>query len=148
MLKLEDIALRQFNRLSGGQQQRVLMARALAQHPGALLLDEPTSALDIAHQLEIMEIITHFVREKALSVVMVVHDLNLAARYADSIVMLKDGRIHAQGKPEEVFTEANLSAVYDVEAVIGNQRDKITIIPVGRDRGKRKAYEREHLSAV
>jgi iron complex transport system ATP-binding protein len=147
LMELEDIALRQFNHLSGGQQQRVLMARALAQHPGLLLLDEPTSALDIAHQLEIMDIITHFVKKKKISVVMVVHDLNLAARYADSIVMLKDGQIYARGKPEDVFTEENLSAVYDVEAVIGNHREKITIIPVARDKEKEKKDEREYVSA-
>ncbi len=143
LLELEDIALRQFNRLSGGQQQRVLIARAMAQHPELLLLDEPTSALDIAYQLDIMNIITNFVTKKNMSVVMVVHDLNLAARYADSIIMLKDGRIHARGKPEDVFTEANLSAVYDVEAVIGTQKEKVTIIPVARNKGKEKKYERE-----
>ena len=132
LMDLEDIALRQFNRLSGGQQQRVLIARALAQQPELLLLDEPTSALDIAHQLDIMDIISNFVNKKKISVVMVVHDLNLAARYADSIIMLKDGKIYAKGKPEDVFTEKNLSLVYDVEAVIGNQRDKVTIIPISR----------------
>ena len=147
-MKLEEIALRPFNQLTGGRQQRVLMARAPARYPKALLLDEPASALDMAHQLEMMDLITHFVKKKEISVVMVVHDLNLAARYADSIVMLKDGRIYAQGKPEEVFTEANLSAVYDVEAVIGSQREKITIIPVARDKGKEKKDEREYVPAL
>ncbi|SDU29291.1 ABC transporter ATP-binding protein [Desulfobacula phenolica] len=133
LLELEDIALRQFNRLSGGQQQRVLIARAMAQHPELLLLDEPTSALDIAHQLDIMNIITDFVNEKNMSVVMVVHDLNLAARYADSIIMLKNGKIYAKGKPEEVFTKENLAFVYDVEAAIGSQKNKVTIIPIARN---------------
>lgn len=132
LMALEDIALRPFNLLSGGQQQRVLIARALAQRPDLLLLDEPTSALDIAHQLEIMDILTNFVNRKKISVVMVVHDLNLAARYADSVIMLKDGEIYAKGKPEDVFTEENLSLVYDVEAVIGNHGDKVTITPVAK----------------
>ena len=134
LMELEDIALRQFNSLSGGQQQRVLIARALAQHPQLLLLDEPTSALDIAHQLDIMDILIDFVNKKNISVVMVLHDLNLAARYADSIIMLKDGEVYAKGKPEDVFTEENLSFVYDVEVAIGNLGDKVSIIPISRNR--------------
>ncbi len=140
LMELEDIALRQFNLLSGGQQQRVLIARALAQHPELLLLDEPTSALDIAHQLEIMDIITKLVNEKNMSVVMVVHDLNLAARYADAIIMLKDGKIYAKGKPEQVFTKRNLSLVYDVEVKIGNHGDKVTITPIAKMKVSKKRY--------
>lgn len=133
MMKLDEIAMNPFDQLSGGQQQRVLMARALAQQPCCLLLDEPTSALDIAHQLELMDLMIRHVKDKGISVLMVVHDLNLVARYADSVVMLKEGQIHAQGTPGEVFTKKNLADVYGVTAVIGMQGDKVTIVPVARE---------------
>jgi len=132
-MRLEEIAMRSFQRLSGGQQQRVMMARALAQQPECLLLDEPTSALDIAHQLEFMDTVAHHARVKKLSVLMVVHDLNLAARYADSIVMMKGGRVFVQGEPEAVFTRENLAAVYDVNAVVGKQKGRVTVIPVAKE---------------
>lgn len=131
-LGLEEIAMRSFHQLSGGQQQRVMMARALAQQPECLLLDEPTSALDIAHQLELMDTVSLHAREKGLSVLMVVHDLNLAARYADSIVMMKGGRVVVQGAPERVLTRENLVAVYGVNAAIGKEQGRVTVIPVAK----------------
>ncbi|VVS94544.1 ABC transporter ATP-binding protein [Desulfoluna spongiiphila] len=130
---LEEIAMRAFQRLSGGQQQRVMVARALAQQPECLLLDEPTSALDIAHQLDLMDTVSLHAREKGLSVLMVVHDLNLAARYADSIVMMKDGQVVVQGDPEGVLTPENLSAVYGVKALIGSQQGRVTVVPLAKE---------------
>jgi iron complex transport system ATP-binding protein len=85
MLNIEELAMRDINELSGGQQQKVFIARALTQEPDVLLLDEPTSNLDIKHQLEVMEIIKSIVREKEISAIMAIHDLNLASRYADRI---------------------------------------------------------------
>ncbi len=131
---LESIAMNPFHRLSGGQQQRVMVARALAQQPDCLLLDEPTSALDIAHQLELMDTVSRHAKEKGLSVLMVVHDLNLAARYADSIVMMKRGRVVVQGDPEGVLTRENLSDVFGVQAIVGKQEDRATVIPVATER--------------
>lgn len=131
-MELGNIALRDFNHLSGGQQQRVLIARALAQDPKILLLDEPTSALDIAHQLEVMEIIHGLVHEKRMAALMVVHDLNLASRYADKIVMLDEGKIHAVGTAEETFTNINIEKVYGVEASITNHSGKLSVIPIRR----------------
>ena len=130
---LEEVAMRPFQRLSGGQQQRVMVARALAQQPECMLLDEPTSALDIAHQLDLMDTVSFYAREKGLSVFMVMHDLNLAARYADSIAMMKGGRVYVQGEPERVLTRQNLSAVYGVSALVGKEKGRVTVVPVGRE---------------
>lgn len=141
-MDLADIALQEFNNLSGGQQQRVLIARALAQKPKVLLLDEPTSALDIAHQLEVMEIIHNLVHRQKIAVLMVIHDLNLASRYADKIVMLDDGKIHAVGTAEETFTEANIEKVYGVEADIHNHTGKLSVTPIRRVRQRKHAMHR------
>jgi iron complex transport system ATP-binding protein len=131
-MELADIALRDFNQLSGGQQQRVLIARALAQEPRALLLDEPTSSLDIAHQLEVMDLIHELAHRHRLSVLMIVHDLNLAARYADKIVMLNGGKVFAQGPPEEVFTAENIARVYCIEASVQKNNGSLLIHPIAR----------------
>jgi iron complex transport system ATP-binding protein len=98
--------------LSGGERQRVLVARALAQEPGLLILDEPTAHLDIAHQVELLDLTRRLNRERGLTVIAVLHDLNLAAQYAGRLLMLKDGRRFAEGAPAEVVTEANVATVY------------------------------------
>lgn len=118
MLDLEQISLRYHSELSGGQQQRVLIARALAQQSQVLLLDEPTSKLDIRHQLEVMNIVRNLVDEKNLLSVLVIHDLNLASRYADRLIMLKEGQIFAAGDPLSVLTPENIRSVYGVEATV------------------------------
>lgn len=100
---IEDLAMRDINEMSGGQQQKVLIARALAQEPSILLLDEPTSNLDIKHQLEVIEIIREKVMERNISAIMAVHDLNLASKYTDRIIMMKDGKIFDTG-PQRVFS--------------------------------------------
>ncbi|MCG8551566.1 MAG: ABC transporter ATP-binding protein [Desulfobacterales bacterium] len=132
LLELEEVAMREYNNLSGGQQQRVLLARALAQQPRVLLLDEPTSALDISHQLEVMDIIHHLSRTQKLSVIMVVHDLNLASRYADSILMLHDGKVYADGSPEEILTEINVENVFGVESHIQSREGILSVTPIRR----------------
>jgi len=118
LLGIEDFAARQFNELSAGEQQKVIIARALAQQPKILLLDEPTSNLDIKHQLEVLDLIKNLSRNMKLSVIMAMHDLNLASRYSDKIVMLKSGCIFAAGPPEEVITEENIMAVYGFKAKV------------------------------
>lgn len=131
LIGIEDLAMRDINELSGGQQQKVLIARALAQEPAMLLLDEPTSNLDIKHQLEVVEIIREKVMEKSISAIMAVHDLNLAAKYTDRIVMMKDGKVFATGTPESVLTTENIRAVYGVVAeVIKNNGNSPHIVPV------------------
>lgn len=108
-LHLKD---RLVTRLSGGERQRVVVARALAQGPGLLILDEPTAHLDIAHQVELLDLTRRLNREQGLTVLAVLHDLNLAAQYASRILMIKEGRRFAEGAPAEVVTEANVAAVY------------------------------------
>lgn len=137
LMKIEDLALYNFNELSSGQQQKVIIARALAQEPEVLLLDEPTSNLDIKHQLEVMDIIKNLVSKKGISVIMVVHDLNLASRYADKIIMMKDGRIFNAGSPELVLAPENILTVYGVECVVKNELKKPYIVPI---RSTRKCH--------
>ena len=132
LMDLDAIALSEFNHLSEGQRQRVIIARALAQQPEALIFDEPTSALDIAHQLEVMDILTGLAGKKGISVIMVVHDLNLAARYADHVVMMKEGAIYSKGPVEEVLTRENIASVYGVDSLVGRHDGKISIVPVSR----------------
>ena len=107
-------AQRQFMSLSGGEKQRVLVARALAQSTPVLVLDEPTNHLDIRHQIDLLELIRHL-RKTTLAAL---HDLNLAARYCDRIVMLHAGRVVAEGRPHEVLTQERIEAVYEVGALV------------------------------
>ncbi len=120
--------------LSGGQRQRVWIAMALAQETELLLLDEPTTFLDIAHQVEILDLLTDLNRTRGTTIVMVLHDLNLSARYADHIVALQGGRVLAQGKPAEVVTEAVVRSVYGLECRVVPDPVSGTplVVPVGR----------------
>jgi len=130
MLNIEDLAMRDINELSGGQQQKVFIARALTQEPELLLLDEPTSNLDIRHQLEVMEIVKRVVRERGISAIMAIHDLNLASRYADRIIMMNGGRIYAEGEPSSVLNAENIRHVYGVEAELSSHDGRPYIVPV------------------
>lgn len=102
--------------LSGGERQRVLIARALAQQPRLLLLDEPTANLDIQHQISIFELVRALVREDGLSAVAAVHDLELAARFCDRLILLKDGSVNAVGTPENVLVPEQLRSAYGIDA--------------------------------
>jgi iron complex transport system ATP-binding protein len=128
LVGIEKLAMRDFNELSGGQQQKVILARALVQEADILLLDEPTSNLDVKQQLETMEIVRSMVAEKGISAILAIHDLNLAAKYADRIVMLKDGRIYDVGEPFSVFTGENIRDVYGVEAEVKEDEGKPYIL--------------------
>ena len=123
---LEEIAQRDFNALSGGQRQTVLIARALAQTPRLYLFDEPVSFLDVRNQLEIMNTARDLVNRDGKTVIMVLHDLNVALRYADHVVMMKEGEVFAQGSAQEVITEENILAVYGTHARIRNGEYVIT----------------------
>lgn len=107
-----DLSERRMGELSGGEQQRVLLARALAQAAPVLLLDEPTTHLDLHHQMGLLERVRELAREKNLSVLLALHDLNLAARYADTVALLVNGRITHAGSPREVLTPEILTQVY------------------------------------
>lgn len=118
-LQIAGMAQRYTDELSGGERQKVLIARALAQRPEVLLLDEPTSALDIRHQLEVLELVRQLARQQQVLVVLILHDLELAARYSDRVFLLQQGEIFASGRPEEVFTPAHMEQVYGVKVEIG-----------------------------
>jgi len=105
------------DRLSGGERQLAAIARALAQQTRILLLDEPTSHLDISHQMRILNLVQRLNRERDLTVLLIIHDLNLASEFSDQLVMLKEGRIHVTGSPEEVLTYENIERVYDTLVV-------------------------------
>jgi len=115
-MKIDTIAMEDIWELSGGQRQKVFIARALAQEPEVLLLDEPTSSLDLRHQLDAMETIRSLVQRSGISVVMAIHDINLAARYADTVAMIRKGSIYGIGTPRELFTPRAIREVYGVEA--------------------------------
>lgn len=131
LLGMMEFSIRDINEISGGQQQKVLIARALAQKADLLLLDEPTSNLDIRHQLEVMEIMKNIVKNKGISAIMALHDLNLASRYADRIIMMKEGKIFAAGNPASVLTVENIKQVYGVRALVTDNGERPYIIPIG-----------------
>lgn len=116
--RLAEFAERRVSELSGGERQRAWFALALAQEPEVLLLDEPTAYLDLAHQFALLELVRRLNAEQGLTVVMALHDLGQAARYADRLVLLKEGRIIAEGSAEAVLTPAMVRAAYDVDVEI------------------------------
>lgn len=106
------LAGRHLDELSGGERQRVIIARAICQEPRLILLDEPTASLDPAHQVRVMDLLERLRREQGVTVIMVSHDLNLAAMYGERLALMSGGRITAMGTPEEVLTETRLAACY------------------------------------
>ncbi len=118
MLGISHLAMRSFNELSAGQHQKVMLARGLVQEPEILLLDEPTSNLDVRHQLDVTKMLKRLTEEKDILVIMISHDINIAAKYSDEIIMLHGGSIYAVGTPDEVINEDNLRVVYQVESKV------------------------------
>ena len=115
---LLDVAERRVDELSGGQRQRVWIAMALAQHTSLLLLDEPTTFLDLRHQIEVLGLLRKLNRSERRTLVLVLHDLNLACRYADHMIAMRDGRIVAEGAPHEVITAGVMAAVFGLDCTI------------------------------
>jgi iron complex transport system ATP-binding protein len=118
------LAERRFHQLSGGERQRVVIARALAQRPRLLLLDEPTAFLDLKHRLAVYALLTRLNRDLGITVVVVSHDINLAARHCDRVVLLHRGAVAADGPPDEVLTVDNLRSVYAVDVDV--RRDAVS----------------------
>lgn len=132
--QMSELAERHVDELSGGQRQRVWIAMALAQQTDVLLLDEPTTFLDINHQVEVLDLLTDLNRERGTTIVMVLHELNLAARYADQLVAMANGDVYAVGPPEEILTEQMVREVFGLESRV--IEDPVTgkpmMIPLGR----------------
>lgn len=129
MLELEQYSLRYIDELSGGEFQKVLIARALAQEPDILMFDEPTSSLDLKNQLEVINIIKKVVKSKNISAVVTIHDLNLALRFADKFILLKDGQIFAAGGME-IMTPENIEYVYSVPVKVAKFENTPIIVPL------------------
>ena len=129
-----DLAGRSVDELSGGQRQRVWIAMALAQRTDLLLLDEPTTFLDVAHQVEVLDLLTDLNRARGTTIVLVLHDLNLAARYADHLVAMVDGAVHSAGAPGDVLTEDTVRTVFGLESrVIEDPTSgRPMMLPLGR----------------
>ena len=128
-----QFADRYVNELSGGERKRVLIARALAQEPEILLLDEPTLHLDVNHQFDLMDLIRRLAKEKNLLIVMVTHDLVLAARYCDRIIILQDGEIYNIGSTAEVMTSENLEESFMIKAeVTKDSRVKLNVLLISK----------------
>lgn len=129
-----ELAGRPVDELSGGQRQRVWIAMALAQETDLLLLDEPTTFLDINHQVEVLDLLTDLVKNRGRTIVVVLHDLNLACRYADHIVAMKSGRILAEGAPVEVISEAVVKDVFGMTSrvIVDPVSNTPMIVPIGR----------------
>jgi iron complex transport system ATP-binding protein len=129
-----ELADRSVSELSGGQRQRVWIAMSMAQRADIMLLDEPTSFLDVSHQLELLDLLTESNRAHGTTVVMVLHELNLAARYADHLVVIDGGRIAAAGVPAEVMTVATIGSAFALDCMVAD--DPVTgspmIVPIGR----------------
>ena len=123
LTETEQFADRTLDTLSGGERQRVFVSRALAQQPRVLLLDEPTSNLDVLHQLKVLDLVRQLV-DDGLTAVAAIHDLNMAARYCDRLVLLSGGRVLAEGSPEEVLTPETMESAFGVRAAA--YRDPIT----------------------
>ena len=131
LIELADKAL---DNLSGGQRQRAWIAMVLAQNTDILLLDEPTTFLDLSHQVELLDLLYELHEHQGKTIVMVLHDLNLACRYADYLVAVKQGKIYSTGTPEQVMTEEMLREVFDLECRIISDplADTPMCIPIGR----------------
>jgi iron complex transport system ATP-binding protein len=128
-LGLGGYALRFLDELSGGELQKVIIARALAQQPELLLMDEPTNSLDLKNQLEVLSLVRQITRQRRIAAVVAMHDLNLALRFADRFLLLKDRRIFAAGGAE-VMTPANIESVYAVPVAVTSHNGNPFVIPL------------------
>lgn len=127
-LGISHLSMRMFNELSAGQHQKVVLARGLVQEPKILLLDEPTSNLDVRHQMEVTKMLHRLAGEKNILIIMISHDINIAAKYSDLVIMMHDGSIYSAGTPLEVITPDNLSTVYGVRSEVIRDDDRPHVI--------------------
>lgn len=134
IMHISELADRDIDELSGGQRQRVWIAMVLAQQPKILFLDEPTTFLDITYQIEILDLLTAYNKKNQTTIVMVLHDINLSARYADYIFALKDGTLVTQGTPQEVVNKENIKYVFNLDSLVTTDAVSNTpsISPIGK----------------
>ncbi len=125
-----ELRYKTLDSLSGGEKQRAWIAMALAQEPSILLFDEPTSFLDPAHQIEFLELINKLNEKTNTSIILVLHDLNQAARYGNYIFALKDKKVFVQGTPEEVLTSENIYSIYNIKTEVVKVLNHLTIVPI------------------
>jgi iron complex transport system ATP-binding protein len=128
-LEMGTMAGKYMDQLSGGERQKVFIARALAQDPRLFLFDEPTSALDVRYQIEVMETMRRITWERGVSMIIAVHDLNLAYRYADTVLVMSDGKTIGYGKPADILTPGCISTVYGVDSFIVENENGKFIVP-------------------
>jgi len=141
-LGLDDFAARRVDTLSGGERQRVVLARALVQDTGLLVLDEPTAALDVGHQLDVLELIADLRTERELTVVTTVHDLSVAGQFADTVAVMAQGGLVAAGLPRHVLTPATIAAHWGVDASCEVDDDGTVTVTVRRRRERRDQMTR------
>ena len=144
--KMKDLADRNVNSLSGGQRQRAWIAMSLAQKTDIILLDEPTTYLDLAHQIEILDLLFELNEAEGRTVVMVLHDLNLACRYAHNIVAIQDKKIYAQGRPEDIVTSEMVRDVFKLECEIAVDSLFGTPLCIPYGKGRKVYVSRERVS--
>lgn len=142
MMNITEFAERNIDELSGGQRQRVWIAMALAQQTDILFLDEPTTYLDITYQIEILDLLTDLNRKHGTTIVMVLHDINLSARYADYIFALHKGRLVAEGEPSKVITSDLIEDIFGLHCTIIKDpvSDSPSVVPIGRYHNKVRMY--------
>jgi len=138
--EIKHLAHRKLNQLSGGERQRVFIARAICQEPQIILLDEPTASLDLAHQIKVMDLMNRLKREKEITIIMVSHDLNLAAMYGNRLLLLNRGQTVSLGPPQEVLTSNKLEATYGCRLLIDESPlgkfPRIMLVPESRGRDR------------
>jgi iron complex transport system ATP-binding protein len=133
---IANLASRFLDELSGGQKQMVSIAQALVREPRVLLLDEPTSNLDLQHTLEILDLIRDITSERGITTIIALHDLGLSARYADMLVVLRNGEIYASGEPKNVLTQEMIRTVYRVNARVSTDEGSLQVTPISSIRNK------------
>jgi len=127
-LEIADLVLRYLNELSGGQKQMVSIAQALVRDPSVLLMDEPTNNLDLQRQLEVLDLLRTVTRERQITTLVALHDLNLAARYADRFVVMSDGTVYACGRASEVLTPRMLHDIYGIHATVSTEYQGLPVV--------------------